>query len=102
MQFLYGVSNQRKWAKSLVLLVQVLYNIQIAALVTIQYDILLIFLDPIHTILGYSDEWIATWVIELESASVRTTTQHAGSIHSGLRALHNNENKEHIVLSNKI
>ena len=69
---------------------------------TIQFGILLIFLDPIHTILGYSDEWIATWVIELESAPVRTTTQHAGSIHLELCALNNNENKARIVLSNKI
>ena len=33
---------------------------------------------PVHTIAGYL-QWIVTWVIELKSATVYTTTQHSSS-----------------------
>ena len=34
--------------------------------------------QPVHTIPGYL-QWIVTWVIELQSALVHTTTQHNSS-----------------------
>lgn len=62
-------------------------------------------LHSVYTILGYS-QWIVTWVIELKSVPILTTSYHLANMQvqliSGLHTLHGNAENKHTFINQLI